>query len=106
LTGTTKIKDNIFVVARLRDYSWWPSSWTLGINPGQVRLKGIFKACRHSRTCLTLAVDYERQTTEGFITPEPGLDLKRLHDFLQRHYGKPMQEVDSLEFECDSVILL
>jgi hypothetical protein len=62
--------------------------------------------CRRSRACLTLVVDYEGQNPEGFIAPEIGLDLEKLHDFLKPHYGKPMQEVDSLEFECDSVILL
>jgi len=106
LTGITKIKDNIFVLARLRDYTWWPSVWSDGLSAGQVRHKGIFKRCLILRSSLTLITNYDGQDCQASIALEPGLDLKKLHDFLLPHRDKPMQEVDSLEFECDSVILL
>ena len=90
-------------MARLRDCSWWPSGWVPLINPGQIKLKGIFKSCRLSRAGLILIVDYEGLACQATIAFQPGLDLKQLHDFLLTHRNKPLMEVDSLEFECDSL---
>jgi hypothetical protein len=89
-------------MARLRDCSWWPSGWAPAINPGQTRLKGIFKNCLLSRAGLTLIVDCEGLTCQATIAFQPGLDLKELHNFLMLHRNKPLMEVDSLEFECYS----
>jgi hypothetical protein len=86
---------------KLRDYPWWPSGWAGGLNAGQVRQKGIFKRCLLFRSTLTLIANYDGRDCQASIAPEPGLDLKKLHDLLLPHRDKPMQEVDSLEFECD-----
>ena len=90
-------------MARLRDCSWWPSGWAPGIDPGQIRLKGIFKNCFLSRAGLTLIADYEGLTCQATIAFQPGVDLKELHDFLLPHRNKPLMKVDSIEFECDSL---
>jgi hypothetical protein len=89
-------------MVRLRDCSWWPSSWAPAINPGEVRLKGIFKDCLLSRAGSTLIVDYEGLACQATIAFQPGLDLKELRDFLLPHRNKPLMGVDSLEFECYS----
>jgi hypothetical protein len=83
----------------LRYYEWWPKVWD-SISSGEIRLRGIFRDCRLSREGLTLEVDYEGKSYDGFISSEswPRLDLAKLHHFLLLHYDKPMQEVDSLDW--------
>jgi hypothetical protein len=86
----------------LRDYNWWPDSWGPGVNPGQVRLKGIFKGCRLSRSGLILMADYHGEIVQAIVQRQPDLNLEKVRDLLLPHCNKRMQEVDSLEFECDS----
>jgi hypothetical protein len=83
-------------MARLRACSWWPTGWAPAINPGEVRLNGIFKNCLLSRAGSTLIVDYGGLTCPATISFQPGLDLKELHDFLLPHRNKPLMEVDGL----------
>ena len=89
-------------MARLRDCSWWPSSWAPSINPGEVRLKGTFQNCFLSRAGSTLVVDYKGVACQATIAFQPGLNLRELRDFLLLYSNKPLMEVDSLEFECYS----
>jgi hypothetical protein len=87
-------------MARLRDCSWWPSSWAPSINPGELRLKGTFKNCFLSRAGST--VDYKGVACQATIAFQPGLNLRELRAFLLLYRNKPLMEVDSLEFECYS----
>ena len=80
-----------------------PSGWVPLINHREIGLKGIFKSCRLSRAGLILIVDYEGLACQATIAFRPGLDLRELRDFLLAQRNKPLMEVDSLEFECDSL---
>ena len=90
---------------KLCDYPWW-GSWaptSTSIKAGHVSAHGAFVTCRLDYKGLHVIAEYRGKTVTMMIQAQTGLDadcLTKLKTILLQYRGKPIQQVDAIDFSC------
>jgi hypothetical protein len=94
------------MMARLRDFAWWPSTWMCESGscpaPSVEDKNGVLKNVRTQPGGLTLMVDQNGVIyTARIVTDLSEEFLILLRHILLQHWGEPMDVVENIEIDFD-----
>lgn len=89
-------------MTRLRDFSWWPNSWTneagASLTTAEIKQHGVLTNARRLFDGLSLTVDHNGVVYTAKITAHLSEDfLILLRHILLQHWGEPMKVVENFD---------